>query len=230
MPIELSHTMSRLTTPAEGRMLRTSILSSLCPSRSEPNPGRYGIVGRVAGEKEKKMIEVDYRTTGTYSLKFIRHCPNCRATIEAKVNVAVTNPLEIRETAEQRAERLGPREGADKPPEVGDWVVVREEPPPCLVIGCDGQFVKYRYRGTNFSCHRSDVEIVRRKDDPLQKGDGGLLDGKIEVWVDSPAGDLLCLVFRKEDVGQSKEIGVQEAWVWTDRFTLTEPVYDRKED
>lgn len=121
------------------------------------------------------------------------------------------------------------KEPPDKPPAVGDWVVFTTWPnrKPFKILGtkiqCGTKTYELSDDGWTQSPHL--MRIVRLHGAPLQKGDRGLLDGKIEVWVsdaDSKDG-LIYFVFRSEDIGADCEFGVEMVYTRPDRFTLTEP-------
>jgi hypothetical protein len=77
-----------------------------------------------------------------------------------------------------------------------------------------------------------DVYVIRPAGAPLQRGDRGLLDGKIECWVVVPCDceKKVSLVFQAGDVQRvvNEEV-VDEAFVNPSRFLLTCPVWEKEE-
>jgi len=124
---------------------------------------------------------------------------------------------------------------AGKPPAVGDWVMIGDYIKPQKILRIEpkrGWDDEQLWIKDGWYYPKSLHKVVRLRDAPLEKGDRGLLDGKIEVWIDTVTDDkCLWLVFGKRDVGMALgATGVDYALVALRRFTLTEPVYQPKED
>jgi len=114
----------------------------------------------------------------------------------------------------------------DKPPAVGDWVLLDCVAGPVKV---DAEF-QYSAQKFHYKDRYARVErILRRKGDPLKVGDRGLLDGKIDCWIRGIGGDgTLMVVFSQADI--SDGICLDEwAWINRFRFVLIEPVYEKED-
>lgn len=135
--------------------------------------------------------------------------------------------------AQHEVGKSGPPIGSppDKPLGVGDWVLGtyldgQQESTPLKVTGINQRDVFTG--GFRAAWPLNTIRIVRRSDAPLQKGDRGLLDGKIEVWIADPAvvDGLIDFVFAKENIESFyKEDFGEGGFIRPDRFTLVEPVY-----
>ena len=121
----------------------------------------------------------------------------------------------------------------DKPPRVGanDWVIKDSWTKPMKVMERRSDTTL-----TMWNCglivRDADVRLFRRSTDPPEKGDRGLLDGTIEVWVSDVESEdgLIYFVFRSEDVGNDCDSGVEMVYIRPHRFTLTSPVFKPKEE
>lgn len=144
-------------------------------------------------------------------------CPNCKCSFGLFVHGLIEGELKLKNEATSCWYVPGSRK--DFPPEI------RKE-------GRDTWGLKWpkslwRDGGLCYGVH-----IVRRRTDPLRKGDEGLLDGKIKVWMKDPDYfECAMLVFQKEDVNRAyQDVDYVSVKVGSSRFTLTEPVWDGKEE
>ena len=120
---------------------------------------------------------------------------------------------------------------SDKPPGVGDRVIKPGWPRPREVQTVTPNYIHITGLHVPIdSAELNSLKVVRRSTDLLQKGDRGLLDGKIEVWMDAhmaiPNDNRIRVLFDGYPGGPMAE----HAWINPDRFTLTEPVFKPKED
>jgi len=117
----------------------------------------------------------------------------------------------------------------DKPPEKGDWIQVQDFDHYDKIVSVDDNGIRiwWLIRKFELASLKSNYRIVRRKDAPLQVGDKGLLDGKIECFVlrAQPMGNLIRIVFRAKDITENLH---EFAEIDRSRFTLTRPVFDRR--
>jgi len=155
------------------------------------------------------------------------YCPRCGVEWEMEIRTSVK---EAGGPPDLPAKSLQ----AGKPPEKEDWVVITNKD----IVGDNPWAKPFKVRkksgdycyladgpiGDDSCWCRSELRIVRRSDAPLQKGDRGLLDGKIEVWIRYIGGRKLQLIFSSEELKMGR-MPTEEAWIRPDRFTLTEPVY-----